>query len=355
MNTRLAAVLAIAIGAVSSAGCQPARAQAEVESPEHPPQEAPPTDEGGAGAEPPVEAASDLEQEASADGQLPDQAHTDSAWPRPADCGTPPDGMACIPGGAFTRGVPEGDDDHRCAQPDMFPDNPATYPAQEVWVQTFYMKVTEVTNAEYEACVEAGACDEAGPQYMDFSADQQAITGVNWYHAAQYCAWAGGRLPTEAEWELAARGHDGETHPWGNAESDCELAIIYDESGRSCGRQKRGSRPEAGRVNEVAARPAGRFGLHDMMGNAEEWVADWWSESYAACGADCQGINPTGPCQGAEECEGYNRRVVRGGSWYWDAGHATGYHRRRHFPDNRAFHHFGFRCAASLDSTEMEQ
>jgi formylglycine-generating enzyme required for sulfatase activity len=354
MNRHLAALMVVLLSAALSAGCEPARAQSgeEPEPGSAAIAETGPPDEASAGdnSEP-------LEASAVADPvHVPEltEPAADSRWPAPDDCGTVPDGMACVPGGAFTLGVPEGEDEHRCAQPDMFPDNPATYPAEEVWVETFYMKLTEVTNSEYEACVAARECDDAGPQYMDFSADQQAITGVNWYHASQYCAWIGGRLPTEAEWELAARGPDGETHPWGDEESNCELAIIYDESGRSCGREKRGSRPEAGRVNEVAARAAGRYGLFDMMGNAEEWVADWWSESYDACGADCQGVNPMGPCQGAEECEGYNRRVVRGGSWYWDSGHATGYHRRRHFPDNRAFHHFGFRCAASLDSPENE-
>lgn len=277
-----------------------------------------------------------------------DGSGSDSRWPQPTPCPAAPDGFSCVPGGPFTRGMNLGDDSHECGQPDMFPENPATHPAQVVWVQTFFMQQREVTNAQYEACVAADVCDQAGPQYVDFDADEQAITGVNWFHAQQYCGWIGGRLPTEAEWELAARGHDGDTHPWGNETSDCERAIIMDASGRSCGRQKRGNRPEAGRISEVGARPANRFGLYDMMGNAEEWVADWWSESYEACGDACLGVDPLGPCGGALECEGHNRRVVRGGSWYWDAGHATGYHRRRHFPDNSAFHHFGFRCAVPL-------
>ena len=186
------------------------------------------------------------------------------------------------------------------------------------------------------------------PRYRDFSAPTQAITGVSWFSARAFCAAQGKRLPTEAEWELAARGPQSETHPWGNQEADCTLAIIRDGTGRSCGRRQRSSRPTSGRVNEVGARPAGRYGLYDMAGNAEEWVADWWSPTYAACGAACQGRDPKGPCAGADECPGHNRRVVRGGSWYWPASHATGYHRRRHMPDNRLIHHFGFRCAKDL-------
>jgi formylglycine-generating enzyme required for sulfatase activity len=222
-------------------------------------------------------------------------------------------------------------------------------PAAHVWVETFYMDVYEVTNAAYEACVEAGDCPEAGPLYMDFDRPRQPITAVSWYDAVAFCRAQGKRLPTEAEWELAARGHDGELNPWGDAPATCELAVIADERGRSCGVRKRGSHPDAGRVLEVGSRPPGRFGLYDMVGNAEEWVADWWSADYADCGADCQGIDPRGPCAGEEPCPGHRYRVVRGGSWYWPAEHNTGSHRRRYRPANDPPHHFGFRCAATLD------
>lgn len=262
-------------------------------------------------------------------------------------CVAAPEGMACVPGSAFIMGVDT--DDHVCDQPGNNHDSaPTTTPAHRVEVSTFFMDLTEVTNEAYRACVEARDCPRDGPRYRDFSAPTQAITGVSWFSARAFCQAQGKRLPTEAEWELAARGPNGETHPWGNAESDCTLAIIKDGTGRSCGRTQRSSHPASGRVNEVAARPAGRYGLFDMMGNAEEWVADWWSPTYAACGEACQGRDPRGPCGGADECPGHNRRVVRGGSWYWPASHATGYHRRRHMPDNRLIHHFGFRCAQDL-------
>ena len=94
-----------------------------------------------------------------------------------------------------------------------------------------------------------------------------------------------------------------------------------------------------------------------MSGNSWEWVADWFSRSYAECGADCEGVDPLGPCARRDEpgrpgevasaCPGKTRKIVRGGSWYWDASYATGVWRRPHFPKNQPFHHFGFRCAAS--------
>jgi formylglycine-generating enzyme required for sulfatase activity len=85
-----------------------------------------------------------------------------------------------------------------------------------------------------------------------------------------------------------------------------------------------------------------------MVGNSYEWVADWHSASYAACGDACQGVDPRGPCAGREPCKGHRHRVVRGGSWYWGPAHATTVYRRRHIPANHPYiHHFGFRCAAS--------
>ena len=86
-----------------------------------------------------------------------------------------------------------------------------------------------------------------------------------------------------------------------------------------------------------------------MMGNSWEWVLDWYSKSYADCGEACEGIDPKGPCDGAERCPRHYMKVVRGGSWYWDASRATGVFRRPHFPANEPFHHFGFRCAASVE------
>ena len=262
-------------------------------------------------------------------------------------CGESPEGFSCVPGGWFTRGIDI--DPHICEQSGQpHDDHPSTIPSSRVWVDTFYMAITETTNVAFERCVEAEICDEnAGPNYLDFDDPQQAITGISWYDAVTYCEWLGGRLPTEAEWEMAARGPDGDIYPWGMTISDCDHAVIRDERGRSCGILRDGQTPNTGRVSDVASRSAYRYGLFDMIGNAEEWVADWWSRDWEECGEDCSGINPQGP--GQESHENLRYKVVRGGSWYWGAEHATGYHRRRHHPSNDPFHHFGFRCAISIE------
>ncbi|MCB9568900.1 MAG: SUMF1/EgtB/PvdO family nonheme iron enzyme [Myxococcales bacterium] len=242
--------------------------------------------------------------------------------------------MACIPGGPFLRGSDEGPENAR--------------PAATVWIQTFYLDVDEVTYAEYKACMKTRRCPPSGPGYSDFNRPRQPINGISWYDAVAYCTAHGKRLPTEAQWEKAARGPDGETHPWGDEPATCERAIIRDATGRGCGVRKEGSKPETGRPWEVGSRPAYRYGLRDMSGNSWEWVADWYAPSYEACGEDCLGVDPIGPCGGEESCPGHRRKIVRGGSWYWPAEYATAIYRRAHVPENRPFHHFGFRCAATV-------
>lgn len=262
-------------------------------------------------------------------------------------CGTAPNGMACVPGGWFVRGMDE--DAHSCDQASQpARGNVGTTPAQRVWMDTYFIDTTEVTNAAYKVCLDARECPKDGPKYTDFSAPQQPITGLSWYSAKTFCEAQGKHLQTEAEFEKAARGPDGDLQPWGNAPATCANAILMDASGRSCGAKKRGNFPDNGRVSEVAQRPAGRYGVYDLVGNAEEWVFDYWSADYATCGEACAGPNPLGPCDGVEPCEGHRYRGVRGGSWYWPAEHATGYHRRAYRPNNEPPHHFGFRCAASL-------
>jgi len=269
----------------------------------------------------------------------PPSAELAAAFPNaPAvlPCGTTPEGMACIPGGPFLRGSNDG--------PDM------AKPQAPVWAQTFFMDVNEVTFAQYKACERKGKCDKAGPKYRDFDRPNQPINGVSWYDAVKFCAAQGKHLPTEAQWEKAARGTDGRTHPWGNEPSTCERAVIMDETGRSCGVKKKGSEPDKGRVFEVGLKPAYLYGLKDIVGNSYEWVADWYSHSWAECGEACLGIDPKGPCEGKEPCKGHRRKVVRGGSWYWGPDHNNSVYRREHIPaNNPEYHHFGFRCAASVE------
>ncbi|HFE47075.1 MAG TPA: formylglycine-generating enzyme family protein [Nannocystis exedens] len=254
-------------------------------------------------------------------------------------CEDAPKGMSCVPGGPFIRGSNEA--------------APNAAPEATIWLQTFYIDQNEVTYAEYKACEKERQCPRSGPQYTDFDRPQQPINGISWFDAVAYCESKGKRLPTEAQWEKAARGPEGELHPWGDEPATCERAIIKDESGRGCGVLKKGgSKPETGRPWVIGSRPAYRYGLFDMAGNSWEWVADWYARSYEKCGEDCLGVDPKGPCAGAEKCPGYNRKIVRGGSWYWPADHATAVYRRSHVPNNRPFHHFGFRCAATVAEAE---
>ncbi len=274
----------------------------------------------------------------------------DDAVTRDGACRDTPDAMACIPGGPFVRGVDH--DSHRCEQPGQPEDGASSStPAMTITLDTFFMDLTEVTNAAYSRCVARGACASLRPRYPGFDDPEEPVTGVTWYDADKYCRAMGKRLPTETEWEKAARGPDGATHPWGDAPASCALAVIEDaDDHRACGRTQPGETPERGRVWPVGSRPPGRYGLYDMIGNVEEWVQDWWTPSWAACGADCAGKNPHGPpdCPSGW-CRNHEYKVLRGGSWFWPAEHATGYHRRRHTPTNDPFHHVGFRCAASTD------
>lgn len=259
-------------------------------------------------------------------------------------------GMACIPGGTFIRGSHA---QRTCKQGEVkrIPvDSPNHQPIHQIDLPTYYMDLTEVTYQAYQQCVRANKCPKRRPAYSDFSAKRQPMVGLTWYEAFTYCKAVGKHLPTEAEWEKAARGSEGELYPWGNQDPTCKLAVIKDKSGRSCGVKKRFTYHHKGKTLPVMSRPAGRYGLFDMIGNAEEWTADWYTRNWEQCGHECVGSNPKGPCstQPADKpCKRYRKKVVRGGSWYWPKECATSWTRRPHYPSNKPYHHFGFRCAAS--------
>ncbi len=246
--------------------------------------------------------------------------------------------MSCIPGGKFIVGSDDGAENQR--------------PRHEVELQTFYMDIFEVTYKQYKDCFKAGDCPKGGPFYSDFNNPNQPINGQTWIGADAYCKSVGKHLPTEAQWEAAARGPEGDIYPWGNDPATCELAIIMDKRGRSCGVQKKGEEAWKGRPFIVGSRAPQRYGLYDMAGNSWEYVADWYAEDFAKCGDDCLGIDPKGPCGGADECKGYTHKMVKGGSWYWPAKYAVASWRRPQPPNNRPFHHFGFRCAASIEEAK---
>jgi serine/threonine-protein kinase len=202
-------------------------------------------------------------------------------WTRPADEMV----MVYVPAGEFEMGTDE------CEAYEK--------PVHTVGLDAFWIDQTEVTNAQFAGCVEAGACDPPensssdtrDTYYGDGAYDDYPVIGVEWDQAVAYCDWAGARLPTEAEWEYAARGPEGRRYPWGNSEPDCEKANF-----RGCAED----------TTAVGSYPGGASwcGALDMSGNVWEWVAD-----YEGPYSSERESNPTGPASGGN-------RVRRGGAWY---------------------------------------
>jgi serine/threonine protein kinase len=207
-------------------------------------------------------------------------------------------------------------------------------PQHEVYLDEFYVDKYEVTNAQYSVCVNAGFCDPPSdpssntrnsyfhdPRYADYP-----VIYVTWYDADRYCRWAGRRLPTEAEWEKAARGDNGGLWPWGNSFSP-EYSNV----------RPGGVAPDTSDTIRVGSYPDGvsPYGAMDMIGNVFEWVADWYSKSYYAVSPN---QNPKGPPSG-------DKKVIRGGSWNVNpAGSGRTASRAPAPPDGRYFD-IGFRCA----------
>ena len=261
----------------------------------------------------------------------------------PLPCGPALPGMACIAGAQFQRGTAEP---HRCDQGENRGSKTTFGPPIDVSVETFYMDLTEVTIEAYNACVAAKKCPPDGPRYSDFHRPLQPVTATSWFNARTFCEARGKRLPTEVEWERAAKGDD---PTFDATPPSCPDVIVMDAKlGRSCGTPMKGAHADKGRVLEVRTAPPGPFGLFEMRGNAEEWVDDWFAADLVTCGAACAGVNPRGPCAGQPSCPSHPKKMVKGGSWYWPKEHARSWHRRPWQPANKPPHHFGFRCAASL-------
>ncbi len=236
-----------------------------------------------------------------------------TALPAASPAAEPAADMLIIPAGPFVR----GDDAGRFAD---------SGPARTITLSAYQIDRFEVTNAAYRACVEAGACrPPVNRGRFDSPAfDQHPVVYVDWNRATEYCAWAGKRLPSEAEWEKAARGDDGRLWPWGEEFDGTKLnsaaAGLRDTT--TVGSFREGDSP---------------YGVADLAGNVWEWVADFYSAGYYARSPDA---DPPGPSSGAE-------RVLRGG------GFANDFPRqivsiafRDHAPAAFTDVGTGFRCAA---------
>ncbi len=209
----------------------------------------------------------------------------------------------------------------------------AEKPLHKVDLSGYWMDKTLVTNAMYARCVQAGSCPT---KIMDISYsrftyfgdpefDDYPVVFVTWDEAQNYCAWAGRRLPTEAEWEVAAKGKDGRKYPWGNAPANCSLANFGCGLARYC----------TGDTTAVGKYPWGAspYGVLDMAGNVWEWVADWNSSNYLVEPHE----NPQGPATG-------ELRVIRGGAYFNVAEYLRTSMRTGHAPGD-ATDYIGFRCA----------
>jgi formylglycine-generating enzyme required for sulfatase activity len=242
--------------------------------------------------------------------------------------------MVYVPAGAFLMGstlahatepVPDcdadGPDDPECRHNDL-----DETPQHTVYLDAFWIDRTEVTNAQYLKCVRAGACPT--PRCWDeptYRAPEQPAPCITWDDAQAYAAWVGGRLPTEAEWEKAARGTDGRIYPWGDSPPDYRKAVSLSD--------RRHALP-------VGSCPAGAspYGALDMAGNLREWVADWYDEDY-------YGISPMRNPQGPESGE---KRVLRGGSLYSLHRGIRCAARFAMYPDDSRFYdEFGFRLVVA--------
>jgi len=261
------------------------------------------------------------------------------------DYGAP---MALIPAGRFEMG---GDADTSLAEcealyiggdclRDWFTDEE---PIHTVTLDEYYIDQYEVTNAHYAECVDAGVCDppsETGSYlrnryYGDSQYANYPVICVGWNAAQTYCQWRGARLPTEAEWEKAARGGlEGKLYSWGDpfdggranfCDNNCEFDWANDEYNDGYA--------DTAPVGSYA--PNG-YGLYDMAGNVWEWVADWYDSGYYD---HSPSSNPQGPSSG-------EYRALRGGSWF-NVGDVLRVADRYGYVPSDSSYHLGFRCALS--------
>ena len=249
--------------------------------------------------------------------------------------GTKGGSMVYVPAGEFWMGSDPNDALKECqkhgkdCQRSWFENEG---PQHLVFLEAFYIDKYEVTQGEYNECVSSGAC-RPNQKYDGFSGDRQPVVGVSWDDAKNYCEWAGKRLPTEAEWERAARGADGRIYPWGN-EFDGRRGNFCD---KNCLQYWAKKTVDDGYsiTAPVGSYPGGAspYGAMDMAGNVWEWVADWYDERYYS---NSPNRNPKGPDSG-------NSRVLRSSGWNTFARFLRASARFGFFPSSRSST-YGFRC-----------
>jgi formylglycine-generating enzyme required for sulfatase activity len=220
--------------------------------------------------------------------------------------------MVLVPAGEFTMGSGEGDDEK---------------PIHRVYLDAFYIDTYEVTVGQYAQFLERGRL-EAPPDWPTMNQPPQQkrpVVNIDWTEASTYCGWAGKRLPTEAEWEKAARGTDGRMYPWGNGVPN----------------RRRANYGKLEWNNHTALVPVGSleggkspYGTYDMAGNVWEWIGDWYGKNYYQISPN---RNPKGPEHGEE-------KVVRGGDWFLTPGRLRATNRDG-FPVTGRNLRGGFRCA----------
>lgn len=224
--------------------------------------------------------------------------------------------MVYVPRGEFIRGSENGSDDEM--------------PVHTGYLPSFWIDQTEVTNVMYRKCVMDKKCNPPTQEksntrvlyFNNYDFGDHPVIYVSWVDAKMYCEWAGRRLPTEAEWEKAARGTDGRIYPWGEG-IDCQYANYS-----NC----------VGDTSQVGSYLSGAspYRALDMAGNVGEWVADVYDNKYYNTILDGV-VNPTGPDYG-------QYRVMRGGSWKDEAYFLRSADRNWGSPNNR-YYTVGFRCA----------
>jgi sulfatase modifying factor 1 len=223
------------------------------------------------------------------------------------------DSMVRLSAATFSMGADQGETDET--------------PLHTVSLKAFWLDRTEVTNRDYRACVSANVCGPA--QSLDvpgMNGDSQPVTGVSWYDADKFCRWAEKRLPTEAEWERAARGAENRQFPWGSKYENNRANMRGDADGFK----------KTAPVGKFPAGVSREAALHDLSGNAAEWVNDWYDPAYYRSQETFE--NPQGP-------DGIGGdKVVRGGSYVDPDFNARVSSRSRMEINNRS-DAVGFRCA----------